>query len=378
MSSSNVYIFTNSYLPILGGIQTVTGQIAEGLNNSLAIRIITNKYPKNLKSKEIINGVFVNRYRLGNSYAPLNSIKGIITRLNSYVFFTVNLLRFLILFTKDSPKVINIHFPLHQIKYVLFLKRFFNFRIITSFHGHDVLRWLETSKKSNLFKDQLKLISISDEVTACSNYLSREVESVYNLAPKSVKTIYNGTDLVNRRKKQNFNNYPYVFAFGRLEYHKGFDILIKAFSKIDHNNLQLVIAGTGSHESDLKSLAKNLKLKDNIKFIGRISKSEIDSYTKNALCIVIPSRREPFGIAVLEAIASGRPVLATNVGGIPELLNKKFGLMVMPNLEEMTSGLEQLLNRFESPSVNIIDNYIKKFSVEIMVNNYKKYLDFEC
>ncbi|MDA9201825.1 glycosyltransferase family 4 protein [Flavobacteriaceae bacterium] len=372
MSLNKIYIFTNSYKPVLGGIQTVTSQLVHGLSEDYDVRVITNKYPKNLKEIELVDGVLVNRFYLGNFYRSLNSLKGVLLRLSSVFMFIINIIKLSLLFYKESPKVVNVHFPLHQIKYVLLLKKFFNFKIITSFHGHDVLRWLETSKKSRLYKDQLKLIAVSDEITACSNYLDRAVETIYDLRPQTVKTIYNGTVIAKSHKKEDFNTSHYVFAFGRLEYHKGFDLLIEAFNKIKHDNLKLIIAGSGSCEEDLKSLVNNLNLKDQVNFIGRISKLEIDSYTQNALCNVIPSRREPFGIVVLEAIASGRPVLATNVGGIPEILNKQFGILVEPNIDEIATGLKQLINGFELPTKKVVNDYIEIFSVEKMVENYRE------
>ena len=355
----------------MGGIQTVTGQIAVGLKKDYDVRVITHKYPMNLKRKEKIDEVTINRYYFGNFYTSLNSIKSIIIRLSSYILYTLNIFKLLLLFYREQPEIVNVHFPLHQIKYVLFLKRFFNFKIITSFHGHDVLRWLAENKKSSLYKDQIKLITISDEITACSNYLARVVESTYNLSSQIVKTVYNGTDLVKPNKNAALVNLPYVFAFGRLEYHKGFDLLIEAFSIIKHDNMQLIIAGSGSSEVDLKALVNNLKLQDQIKFIGRVGKSQIDSYTQNALCNVTPSRREPFGIVVIEAIASGRPILATNVGGIPEIFKKEFGILVEPNVEDLAEGLKELLNEFKSPSKKIVDDYVVRFSVEKMVENYK-------
>ena len=378
MSLSKLYIFTNSFSPVLGGIQTVTGQLANGLKEGYDVRVITNKYPKNLKGKELVDGIHVNRFYLGNFYGSLNSLKGILMRLSSVFMFIINIIELSLLFYKESPNVVNVHFPLHQIKYVLFLKRFFNFKIITSFHGHDVLRWLESSKKSSLYKDQLKLIAVSDEVTACSNYLAKAVETIYELEEQTVKTVYNGTDIVKSHKKEDFNSSPYVFAFGRLEHHKGFDLLIEAFAKIKDDNLKLIIAGSGSSEEDLKALVNNLNLQDQVRFIGRIGKSEIDVYTQNALCNVIPSRREPFGIVVLEAIASGRPVLATNVGGIPELLSKEFGLLVSPNVDDIAAGLKQFINGFKLQSQEIVNDYIEKFSVEKMVSNYQKIFNYEC
>ena len=105
--------------------------------------------------------------------------------------------------------------------------------------------------------------------------------------------------------------------------------------------IPLLPAGTDYHYVDqcnwFSYSDNHLNLQNQVKFIGRIGKSEIDSYTQNAICNVIPSRREPFGIVVLEAIASGRSVLATDVGGIPEILKKEFESL--KNIEEIRSLL---------------------------------------
>lgn len=369
-----IILFTSSYSPVLGGVQTVCSQIAKESikNDNFKLYVFTNKNPLKLKFFEIVEGVKVFRFLLGSPFEIPRNLKSLVLLLFSFSFLPITYIYLSIMFIIIKPSVVNAHFPTDQTRYIFLLNFFFKFKLITSFHGHDVLRWLETSKKSRLYKDQLKLIAVSDEITACSNYLARAVETIYDLKPQTVKTIYNGTVIAKTHIKEDFNTSHYVFAFGRLEYHKGFDLLIEAFNKIKHDNLKLIIAGSGSCEEDLKSLVNNLNLKDQIKFIGRIGKSQIDSYTQNALCNVIPSRREPFGIAVLEAIASGRPVLATNVGGIPEILNIQFGILVEPNIDEIATGLKQLINGFKLPSKKTTNDYIETFSVEKMVNNYKK------
>ena len=78
MGSSKLLIFTNSYSPVLGGIQTVTSQLANGLSDDNNVRVITNKYPKKLKGKELVDGIHVNRFYLGNYYVTLNSPKMIL------------------------------------------------------------------------------------------------------------------------------------------------------------------------------------------------------------------------------------------------------------------------------------------------------------
>ena len=69
--------------------------------------------------------------------------------------------------------------------------------------------------------------------------------------------------------------------------------------------------------------------------------------------------------------------MATNVGGIPEILKKQFGILVEPNVDDIAVGLEQLINNFELPPQKVVNDYIEKFSVEKMVNNYQKLFNCE-
>ena len=107
-----IIIFTNSYMPVLGGIQTVTSQLAKGLKKDYDVREITNKYPKNLKGKELVDGIHVNRFYLGNFYGSLNYLKGIVMRLSSVLMFVINIIKLSLLFNRESPKVTNPNYDL--------------------------------------------------------------------------------------------------------------------------------------------------------------------------------------------------------------------------------------------------------------------------
>lgn len=350
--ANNIYIFTNSYKPILGGIQTVTSQLAEAMiERGLNVIVITNLSRHVRKIYEKISKVPVIRF-------PFD--------------YSITFLFLCVLFFFRRPKAIYVHFPINQASFILKLKKYFDFNLITCFHGHDVLRYDEGySKDTQIFKSQRDLVHLSDSITACSFWLARKVEDVFDC--KGVKAIYNAVELSRFKEK-----YPspfehkYIFAFGRLEKIKGFDLLINAFNKIQSKtDFYLLIAGEGSQQSDLENLIANLSLEHRCKLIGRKSPHEIVAYAQNSVVNVIPSLREPFGITALEAIASNRPVIATNAGGLPEVLSDHFGILVEPSIDGLAKGFNKMLNSLDEFKYSAADDYLNNFTIEKMVAQYE-------
>jgi len=374
MTNQKIILFVNSYSPVLGGIQTVTSQLAEGLKDKgFDVSVFTNKYPINHPFKEKVQGVSIKRFVLGNFFNEIENIKSLMQRLISYIIYPFTFVHLFVSIYKIKPDVINIHFPLAQLPYIRLLQKLFKFKMVTSFHGHDVLRWEEASKNPYLFKLQQSVINCSTGVTACSNFLALKVENIFNLSKGSVKIVYNGVDLTRFESINNkIKEKEYIFAFGRLETHKGFDMLIQAFSRINNKELTLFIAGAGSQLEALQEQAEQLLLSERITFLDRLSPGEIASYASEARVNVIPSRREPFGIVVLEAIASKSPVIATDVGGIPEILDSRFGLLVEASADGLLNGMNKILDKQHLYSDTKVDEYLKVFSIQSMLSNYMK------
>ena len=117
--------------------------------------------------------------------------------------------------------------------------------------------------------------------------------------------------------------HPYVFAIGRLVPQKGFDVLLDAFARLcqspdfDH---RLLLAGDGPERTALEARAAALGLAERVSFLGATDRPLTASLFRGAAVFVLPSRHEPFGIVVLEALAAGTPVVATDVGGVSEFL----------------------------------------------------------
>lgn len=133
---------------------------------------------------------------------------------------------------------------------------------------------------------------------------------------------------------------PHVLMLGRLEKQKGFDIGLKALAKVKDHTWTAEIVGSGSEAQSLESLITKLEL------TGRVSLSpatdDVTGVYKRANIVLMPSRWEGFGMVGMEAMASGRLLIASRVGGLQDVVeDNKTGLLVEP---ESVDGLVDALN----------------------------------
>jgi glycosyltransferase involved in cell wall biosynthesis len=123
---------------------------------------------------------------------------------------------------------------------------------------------------------------------------------------------------------------PFILAAGRLVHQKGFDVLIRAFALVaaECSSLRLAIAGDGPQGEALRDLVAELRLDDRVIFLGVVS--ELQTLMREADAFVLSSRYEGFPNVLLEALACGRPVIATDCPGGPRdiLHGGEFGLLV--------------------------------------------------
>lgn len=147
--------------------------------------------------------------------------------------------------------------------------------------------------------------------------------------------------------RPNFRPGKYILFFGRLEPEKGVDLLIKAFARLRNKNYKLLIVGSGSEYYDLKKLVRMLNLKDRIEFVGPKHGEDLKRIISEAYLVVVPSVwLEIFGLVNLEAGVLGKPVLAADVGGIPEAIkNNQTGLLFKHgSVEDLATKLDWCLN----------------------------------
>ena len=190
----------------------------------------------------------------------------------------------------------------------------------------------------------------ADLVTGTSRYLIRKIEN-FVVPQKRIEQVAFGVDISDFSPSLEESKGDRIkIGFAKtLKKKYAPDILLMAFSKIhrDYPNTKLIIAGDGPMRLKLEGMAVDLGLFDKIEFVGFLSRDKLvqhfrglDIFVQSSIC------HESFGVAVLEASACGVPVVATNVGGVPEVcMDGKTGFLVPPgNPDAIADAVRKLLN----------------------------------
>lgn len=179
--------------------------------------------------------------------------------------------------------------------------------------------------------------------------VSKEIENILRKDFKisNVKTIYNPIDLklIDKLKENSIQeNYKFIMAVGRLEYQKGFDILIQAYSKSNlKKKVKLLIFGDGKLKNELQKLINKMRLSDRIILKGVVD--NIYKYFTKAEMFILSSRYEGFPNVLIEALACNTPSISTDCPTGPrEIIKNGFnGLLVeSENVEKLSKTMDRL------------------------------------
>jgi len=382
-----IIVFPSSFLPVMGGVQEVALRLTkEFKKKGHDVTVITQRYPRHLKGSEVIENIPVYRILFPNLMPANYNLKILFKYILGLFLAPFSFLCLLFLINRQRPNVIYLHFVGTGSLYLLACKLLTPFRLIVTLHGDDV-EGLPSLNRFNmwLFK---RICKSADFVTACSNNLLQKAIALYPAAAEKSKAIHNGLDLTEFQEIKPFKqNQPYIFAAGRFVHKKGFDILIRASSLLIKKgfNFDLILAGDGPELKEYKMLADHLNI-DRISkgeesknkspkliFWGWANKDEMKSLMAGSELFVLPSRKEPFGLVVLEAMAAGAPVIATKVGGIPEILVDGCGLLVRSEDEKaLAEAIEKVLTHqiLKEKLLSKGRERVKQFSWENAVQSY--------
>jgi len=191
--------------------------------------------------------------------------------------------------------------------------------------------------KTNVSYPQLHFaITKADLILCVSNYVKRCILDLWPHTQGKLRLVYNGVDLTR------FHPLPHppgfnIISVGNLIKRKGFDVLIQAMaivSKEFHEaHLHIVGRDTEGYAVHLRRLVRELELEEHVSFAGGVPDSLLPRlYAESDLFVHAPWH-EPFGVVNIEAMASGLPIIATRVGGIPEIVPSKF--LVPPGNPQM-------------------------------------------
>ena len=218
-------------------------------------------------------------------------------------------------------ELIHAHYAVPQGLLGVLLKRVLHLPLVVTLHGTDI----NYLARKRITRPLVRLVlTQADAVVAVSRFLKEEAERLGAEAEK-VRVIYNGVELPERIEAERDMSILFV---GSLVKQKGVDTLLKAYRMIKERlpEGKLVIVGDGKDKAMLEEMCSRLGLSD-VFFEG--SRGELSSYYSRSRVLALPSRAEGFGLVALEAMAHGLPVVATRVGGIPEVVTHgEAGMLV--------------------------------------------------
>ena len=274
-----------------------------------------------------------------------------------------------------GPDVVHAHYAS---SYGMLARRVKHPNTILSLWGSDVYQFPKRSILHRwLFKRTLKFMKY---VTSTSHDMVREAELYvkrdYEVIPFGINT--DRFKIVETTRSDEF----VIGTVKSLEEVYGIDRLIRvfaAFKKESKENVLLKIFGKGSQEEALKKQVTELELEECVEFCGFVSGDAlIEAYNQLDIYVAL-SHRESFGVAILEAQSCGVPVVASNVGGLPEVVDRNTGELVEDELEALnalrnirkshTDSKKQVARNF------VVENYSINVSVEKLMTLYKKSID---
>lgn len=185
-----------------------------------------------------------------------------------------------------------------------------------------------------------QLISVSEKLRDCiKSTFGIDSEVCGNVVGKEFAEF----DIKGRKKREN-GRFRFV-SCGSLNRNKGFDLLIKAAAKLSlpKDVWELLIIGSGPSEKELKNLISQYGLNDNVILTGQMSKKEIVRTFAEADCFVLSSHSETFGVVVIEAMATGLPIVLTECGGTKGIVDDNSGIYVpVNNIEKLNDAMEHM------------------------------------
>ncbi|MEM9789590.1 MAG: glycosyltransferase family 4 protein [Planctomycetota bacterium] len=339
-----IAIFASAFHPHVGGVEELCRQLAlhykEMGHDAI---VVTIRWPRDLPTHDTHDGIDVYRFAMRAGEGSLKQ------RLNALRTGWRDRRDIRSLMRDRRIDVINVQCVSHQGIYALDAAKALGLPVVVTTQGERTIDTGRLYQRSTLMNRVLReLVDRAAHVTGCSQDTIDELEAWYGRPLGDRKSaVYNGIRLADfDGPEPDDHPRPYVLGIGRLADNKGFDVLIDAWSRIDPSagELDLLIAGKGDEQAKLERLAATTQGPGEARLLGSVGRERAIALFKGSAFFVLPSLDEPMGIVNLEAMAAGKAVIATRVGGVPEIVEEdRTALLVEPgNAEALAEAMTRV------------------------------------
>jgi glycosyltransferase involved in cell wall biosynthesis len=321
----------------------------------IGVEVFTSSY-RGLEGQQLF-GIPVHRFRYApqrwedlthDETAPDRMRKGLRYRLLALTYVVCGYLAIARLARREKYDVVHVHWPFPHALFGYAARKAGGCKVVSSFYGVE-LRWVKS--RLPVFKPFLRWsVRSADAVTAISSYTAGEIRE---LARRDVSIIPFGSAIKEPGVTSGSQEsaVPTILFAGRLVERKGVRYLIEALRLLkEKRKARLVVVGDGSGRAALEAQARRLGLRDDVEFTGFIPEEELERRYRECSIFVLPAvtdskgDTEGLGTVLLDAMMHRKPVIASNVGGIPDIVkHEQSGLLVpekdAPALAEAVSRL---------------------------------------
>lgn len=350
----NVLFVATAFPRFKGDVITpwMTELIQRLRKKGIEVSVFTSSY-RGLKN-QIWNGMPVYRFRYFlKKYERLTHEETAVDRFSKGWFNVLLSLFYLLLGTisivrlvrRKKFDIIHIHWPFPHILFGICAKAFSHSRLFATFYGLEI-RWLK-KRFPFLVKPFSWLINRADVVTAISNHTAGELKGIVK---KEIPIIPFSITVESQNVATSDENF--ILFVGRHVERKGVNVLIDAFrlihKEIPHN---VVIVGDGPERKRWEGMSQDYGLSNRIKFTGWVSTEDLHNYYRTCSFFVLPAiydkhgDTEGLGVVMIEAMGYSKPVIASNVGGITDVvINGYNGILVKDNdPEQLARAIKELI-----------------------------------
>lgn len=340
-----VALLPSAYAPAVGGVEELTHRLATRLRAvGDDVEVWTNRHPPTLPEREIVDEIAVRRFAL-----PVPAARaGQLARFPLDGAIALQRLRRAV--ASFRPDLLHVQCFSSNGAYATALAALARLPLVVTLQGETVMDDHDVYDRSAFFRAALRRgLRRADAVTACSRFVLDDAEKRFGLPPHAGAVVPNGVDAGDERTSPMDVPFDrFVFGVGRVVEKKGFDLLLDAFARIarERSGVGLVIGGDGPARERLAARARELDVEQRVTLPGTLSRAHVAWAMRRAAAFVLPSRVEPFGIVVLEALLAGCPAVVSSRGGACEIVrHEREGLVVDPfDTAALASSICRLLD----------------------------------
>lgn len=325
-------------------------------------RMVTQ--PKGKQGVHISEEDGIKTYR----YRAYNIVPGRIPYSSAYFFYYAlkKLYKKMLLTEMEKPEILHAHSCLWAGWAASKIAKEESLPLLVTEHSSKIVRNLLKPYEK---REIINTCSVAEKILCVGPSLVNEFKDFSS--EQKIQLVPNIVDLRKFEiKSKNEKNRFKFFSMAFLSFNKGMDVLIQAFAKTFRGQpVDLVIGGDGLERGNLEKLAIQLDVHNQVEFLGSIDREKVAENMQNCDVFVLASRFETFGVVLIEALACGKPIIATACGGPEIIVNERNGLLVpVEDTDALNAAMESIYQNYDAYSPEVIrDDCYLRFSEEAIV-----------